>query len=125
MVELHKTRTEKSQSLDTSVPGVMKWLEESGEDSAAMRAFKDAELKLVEEAGLTVVVSEEERSIIRNYLPDARVHVVSLIMPHVPEAAASCMRRRGILFVGSFGHQPNGQVYYSMSLICISVIHPL
>ena len=110
MVERDRARMEPLQPLDTSVPGVVKWLEESGEVNAAMRAFRDAELKLVEEAGFTIVVSEEERSIIRRYLPDARVHVVSLIMPHTPQVAASCMRRRGILFVGSFGHHPNGQV---------------
>ena len=110
MVELHWTRAGAQPPLDTSVPGVMKWLEGSGVDNSAMRAFRDAELDLVKDTAVTIVVSEEERSILRRYIPDARVQIVSLIMPHTPQVAASCLRRQGILFVGSFGHQPNGQV---------------
>ena len=110
MVEADRERTGLLQPLDTSLPAVLKWLERSSEDAKAMRAFRDAELRLVEKAGLTVVVSEDERSMIQRYLPDARVHIVSLIMPHTPKVADSCAHRQGILFVGSFGHQPNGQV---------------
>ena len=109
-MEADRKRTGVLQPLDTSLPAVLKWLESSSEDAKAMRAFRDAELRLVEKAGLTVVVSEDERSMIQRYLPDARVHIVSLIMTHTPKVADSCMHRRGILFVGSFGHQPNGQV---------------
>ena len=110
MVEADRERTGVLQPLDTSLPAVLKWLEGEGEDAEALRAFRSAELRLVEQAGLTVVVSEDERSMIHRYLPDARVHIVSLIMPHTPKVADSCVHRRGILFVGSFGHQPNGQV---------------
>lgn len=118
MVELHRTHMRAVQPLDTSVLAVMKWLEESGGDNAAIRSFRDEELKLVEEAALTIVVSEEERFIISKYLPDARLQVVSLIMPSTPQVAASCTRRRGILFVGSFGHQPNGQVRLQDAKLC-------
>ena len=112
MVELHQARKETAQPANTSVPGVMEWLEKPNNDNQAMMAFRDAELKMVREANLTVVVSREEKSILQRYLPDANIHVVSLIMPHTPRLPAACKHRRGILFVGSFGHQPNGQVHF-------------
>ena len=51
--------TENAAVADTSLPAVYEWLQESGHDSAEMRAFRDAELRLVKETNLTIVVSEQ------------------------------------------------------------------
>ena len=75
--------------------------------AAEMRAFRDAELSLVKETNLTIVVSEQERSVIHHYLPHAPVHIVSNIMPARAMLTFPCAQRRGLLFVGSLGHPPN------------------
>ena len=99
--------TDSAAVADTSLPAVYEWLQESGHESAEMRAFKDAELRLVKETNLTIVVSEQERSVIQHYLPHAPVHIVSNIMPAKGTPGFSCAQRQGLLFVGSLGHPPN------------------
>ena len=92
---------------DTSLPAIYKWLREPGPANAEMQAFRDAELRLVQEANLTIVVSEQERSVIHHYLPLAPVHIVSNIMPTISHPIFPCAQRQGLLFVGSLGHLPN------------------
>ena len=92
---------------DTSLPAIYRWLQETGPAIAEIQAFRDAELKLVKETNLTIVVSEQERSVIHHYLPLAPVHVVSNIMPAISHPLFLCAQRQGLLFVGSLGHLPN------------------
>ena len=96
-----------SAAPDTSLPAIYKWLQTSGHANEEMQAFRDAELKLVQEANLTIVVSEQERSVIHHYLPLAPVHIVSNIMPSTSHPISPCAQRQGLLFVGSLGHLPN------------------
>ena len=99
--------TGSSAVANTSLPAIYEWLQESRPESAEMRTFRDAELRLVKETDLTVVVSEQERSVIHRYLPRARVHIVSNIMPAKAPPRFPCAQRQGLLFVGSLGHPPN------------------
>ena len=92
---------------NTSLPAIYEWLQESRPESAEMRAFRDAELRLVKETNLTIVVSKQERSVIQHYLPHAPVHIVSNIMPAKAPPGFPCAQRQGLLFVGSLGHPPN------------------
>ena len=110
MVQQQQVREGVSAATDASLPAVYKWLEEQGSANAEMRAYRDAELKLVRETNLTIVVSEQEQSAIHRYLPGAPVHVVSLIMPEMSRPVFPCAQRQGLLFVGSLGHPPNAQV---------------
>ena len=99
--------TASSGVANTSLPAIYEWLQESRPESAEMRAFRDAELRLVKETNLTIVVSQQERSVIQHYLPHAPVHVVSNIMPAKALPRFPCAQRQGLLFVGSLGHPPN------------------
>ena len=92
---------------NTSLPAIYEWLQGSRPESAEMRAFRDAELSLVKETNLTIVVSEQERSVIHHHLPHAPVHIVSNIMPARAMSTFPCAQRQGLLFVGSLGHPPN------------------
>ena len=90
----------------TSLPAIYDWLQESRPESAETRAFRDAELRLVKEINLTLVVSKQERSVIHHYPPHAPVHIVSNIMPAISHSIFPCEQRQGLLFVGSLGHLP-------------------
>ena len=96
-----------NNSADTSLPAIYDWLQETGPANVEMQAYRDAELRLVDEATLTIVVSEQERSVIHHYLPQAPVHIVSNIMPAISHLIFPCAQRKGLLFVGSLGHLPN------------------
>lgn len=110
MVQLELAGARPSGTTNVSLPAVYEWLEKQGSANAEMRANRDTELKLVTEADLTIVVSEQERSVLHRYLPGARVHVVSLIMPKISRPLFPCAQRQDLLFVGSLGHPPNAQV---------------
>lgn len=72
---------------------------------AAMRE-KKRELHAVQHADCTIVVSEEEKTILTSLVPDATISVLSNIhdvrLPQTPFA-----QRENIMFVGAYGHQPN------------------
>jgi GT2 family glycosyltransferase len=73
---------------------------------AAAQRTREAELKLVDEADATWVVSPVERDLLRQLRPQATVEVVS----NVHDVAATIPGpegRAGLLFVGGFRHTPN------------------
>lgn len=72
----------------------------------ASKATREIELALVRAADLTLTVSPEERRILLDEVPDATVSVVPNIH-EVHHASANPEPRRGLLFVGSFCHDPN------------------
>lgn len=123
MVQQQQVREGVSAVTDTSLPAVYRWLEERGSANVEMRAYRDAELELVRKTNLSIVVSEQEQSIIHRYLPGAPVHVVSLIMPEISRPVFPCAQRQGLLFVGSLGHPPNAQV--SCLAACRALDHML
>jgi glycosyltransferase involved in cell wall biosynthesis len=87
--------------------------EERAADIAGTSAAKQsaartraAELRLVEAADRTWVVSEVERQLLADLKPQARIEVVSNI--HRPQApSADLADRDGLLFVGGYRHPPN------------------
>ncbi len=72
------------------------------------RQVREAELNLVREADATIVVSDFEQDLLQRELPRAKVHLIP------PPRAASApgnvplSDRRDIVFIGGFGHPPNG-----------------
>jgi glycosyltransferase involved in cell wall biosynthesis len=64
------------------------------------------ELDLVDQADVTLVVSDAELQILKAERPEARVHRVSTIH-RIPGAGAPFEVRRDILFIGAFAHPPN------------------
>ncbi|KAF5829252.1 glycosyl transferases group 1-domain-containing protein [Dunaliella salina] len=68
------------------------------------------ELQFVRESRVTIVVSDVEASVIKRYLPDASVTVISNIIGFRGiKTSRLCFDRNGILFVGNFNHLPNQQ----------------
>ena len=116
---------ESSAVANTSLPAIYEWLQESGPESAEMRAFRDAELRLVKETNLTLVVSEQERSVIHHYLPQAPVHIVSNIMPSISHPMIPCAQRQGLLFVGSLGHLPNVGAIENLFDLVLPALHKI
>lgn len=70
------------------------------------QATRKQELRLIEAADTTFVVSEYERELLTTTLPDARVMRLSNIHD-VYGRAAAVDGRRDLLFVGGYGHPPN------------------
>lgn len=64
------------------------------------------ELRLIEQADVTFVVSDYERMLIASLLPDARVDLLSNIH-EVYGRSNGHAGRRDLLFIGGFGHPPN------------------
>ena len=72
----------------------------------AARAMRERELKLINTADITLVVSPIERDLLQQLAPQANVQIVSII--HVPmPGQKSFAERDGILFIGGFRHPPN------------------
>ena len=65
-----------------------------------------AELRLVEAADRTWVVSDVERQLLAGLKPQSRVEVVSNIH-HAQRPGAGIDGREGLVFVGGYRHQPN------------------
>lgn len=94
-VDLHFVREEREAEL-------------SGDSALADQASvtKRKELALIDEADVTLVVSEYEKNLLAEIRPEARVEIVSNIHSHRP-ARPDYAEREGILFVGGFRHPPN------------------
>jgi GT2 family glycosyltransferase/glycosyltransferase involved in cell wall biosynthesis len=74
--------------------------------AARARATRDAELRLVRECDVTVVVSPVERELLAREVPGARVEVLSNVH-EVAGLRAPFAARRDLWFVGGFQHPPN------------------
>lgn len=79
------------------------------QNSALQRASqitRRQELALVAKSDVTVVVSEFEKKLLADLLPQAKVEIISNIHNHEPQRP-SYHEREGIIFVGGFRHPPN------------------
>jgi GT2 family glycosyltransferase/SAM-dependent methyltransferase len=81
---------------------------ELGEPHAQTKAatMRELELGLVRGSDATIVVSDEERELLEELVPGARV----IVVPNANDVAddvAPLEGRRGVLFVGGFEHPPN------------------
>jgi GT2 family glycosyltransferase len=75
-------------------------------DSADVQFLRDIELALIRGSDLTLVVSPVEQELLHHEAPDSTVQLLSNVhaMPGEPAGPSA---RSGVLFVGSFAHQPN------------------
>ncbi len=67
---------------------------------------RDAELKLVRDCDLTLVVSPVEKALLEREIPGAKVAILSNVHA-VPGCRRAYAQREGILFVGGYQHPPN------------------
>lgn len=95
-VDLHHVREEREARL-----------KESEELLHRALATKQRELKLVEAAHATVVVSSKEKEILEQEVPGNNVIVVPLLREFPRDDVVAFGERSGIAFVGGFLHQPN------------------
>ncbi|MGC9962924.1 MAG: glycosyltransferase [Acidimicrobiales bacterium] len=83
---------------------------------------REMELSLAKAADATLVVSPVERELLLEELPDLSVHVVPNI--HRDEAAGQPFgRRQGLLFVGSFPHDPNRDAAHWLVEEILPLVH--
>jgi hypothetical protein len=71
-----------------------------------VRTLREMELGLVRMCDETITVSEEERRVLLEALPDARVSVIPT-MNRVAGTPAPASDRSGLMFLGGFLHLPN------------------
>jgi len=73
----------------------------------AASTMRETELKLVNQADATIVVSEYESSLLRKLTPLARVHQIPILREETPIPEGDWANRRDFLFIGTYGHGPN------------------
>lgn len=85
---------------------VTSWMESSAPATEETRRRRDLELRLMEDANLTLVVSPDEVDLLHHYRPELKIKVLSNIydVPDrvPPSGAGECARRSGALFVGEY-----------------------
>ena len=114
-VDLHFQRAERQAALAND-----------GTLRAAARHTRERELKLVNAADLTLVVSPIERDLLQQLAPRAQVQIVSNIHVSMP-SPQHFAERDGILFIGGFRHPPNldAVIWYVENVLPIlRVKHP-
>lgn len=94
-VDLHFVREERMAQLEGGTAG-----------AAAAKARRDEELGLINNADVTLVVSDVERALLRELVPQARVMVLSNIHEPIP-GGKPYAEREGLVFIGGFQHPPN------------------
>ena len=95
VADLHHLRAEREQALLAS-----------GDANPGIAQLRDAELSAIRAADAPITHSPVEHARLATLLPGVAVHVVpwEVALPEPPPPAAG---RRGVAFVGSFGHAPN------------------
>lgn len=102
VADLHHLRAEREAGLLTGVSG-----------NPAIEELREAELAAIRAADAPITHSPVEQARLAGLLPGVRVHVVPWqVTPPPPVGPAS--RRRGVAFVGSFGHAPNRDAAWEM-----------
>jgi glycosyltransferase involved in cell wall biosynthesis len=94
-VDLHYLREERLAELEESLPL-----------KRAAAQTRRAELKVIEAADATLVVSPVEKSVLREAAPGARVHVISNVH-EVVGSRCTFAERKDLFFVGGYQHPPN------------------
>ncbi len=93
-VDLHFLREQRR--VDAFAPGA---------SSRGARATRELELALVRSADLTIVVSDAEKAILEDLVPDSLIQVIPTA--HDSVERTNNVPRTDITFVGSFQHDPN------------------
>lgn len=76
-------------------------------DRSRMTLLHRAELRCIQEADHSIVISEAELAVVRQELPDAKVSVVPLVREFEVVATPNFEERAGLAFVGNYQHPPN------------------
>jgi glycosyltransferase involved in cell wall biosynthesis len=95
VADLHHLRAEREAALVTGMAG-----------NAATEELREAELAAIRAADAPITHSGPEQARLAALLPGVRVHVVPWDVA-LPPPVGPASRRRGVAFVGSFGHAPN------------------
>lgn len=80
-----------------------------GDEQRLQQAMKTKkrELELMRRVDFTVVISENEKKLLREYLPEAPMGVFSGLYAPIVEKTAPFSDRKDIFFLGGFAHRPN------------------
>jgi glycosyltransferase involved in cell wall biosynthesis len=95
VADLHHLRAEREAALVTGIAG-----------NPEIEALREAELSAIAAADGPITHSTAEQARLAALLPGVRVHVVPWEVA-LPPPVGPATRRRGVAFVGSFGHAPN------------------
>ena len=68
---------------------------------------KERELELMRRVNFTVVISENERKLLKEYLPETPMGVFPGLYAPIVEEPAAFADRKDIFFLGGFAHRPN------------------
>jgi len=109
VADLHHLRAEREQALFAV-----------GDANPDIANLRDAELAAIRAADAPITHSAVEQARLATLLPGVAVHVVpwEVALPDPPPPAAN---RRGVAFVGSFGHAPNRDAAWHL----LEVVMPL
>jgi GT2 family glycosyltransferase/glycosyltransferase involved in cell wall biosynthesis len=76
---------------------------------AAMRSVREQELEMMKKADVVLSYNEVEHSVITSHTEgEARVMTCPWVV-HIPDKVPSLRTRKGLSFLGSFGHPPNAE----------------
>ena len=81
-------------------------VEQRPELEEASRRVRAAELSAARYVDAVITHSSYEAALLKQDLPDSRIHVVPWSVPLRP-TAVTWSKRRGLAFIGSYGHAPN------------------
>jgi glycosyltransferase involved in cell wall biosynthesis len=86
----------------------------TGDDSllADAAAIQEIEVAAARAADVTVAISEDEKAAMLRLAPDVSVEVLPNVFKATCDAALHPSGRDGLLFVGGFGHTPNGDAVH-------------
>lgn len=76
-------------------------------DRSRMTLLHRSELRCIQQADYTIVISEAELAVVHRELPDAQVSVVPLVREFEAAPITRFDERAGIAFVGNYQHPPN------------------
>ncbi|MGH4025536.1 MAG: glycosyltransferase [Pseudonocardiaceae bacterium] len=117
-VDLHFLRLQRQADLAASGAGS----DEAPRLAGSATASKELELGLIRASDLTLVVSEYERRLLHDLVPEADVRILSNIH-HPPGQVPGSAQRSGLLFVGSFDHLPNRDAVQWMVRAVLPLLH--
>ncbi len=78
-----------------------------GLDRSRMTLLHRAELRCMQEADHSIVISEAELEVVKQELPQVSVSVVPLVREFEPAPPKDFVERSGLAFVGNYQHPPN------------------